>query len=71
VVQIHRYLVFDATTSLGWDTGRAITDLICIVVLGPGLLPMLRRAARRANFEAPVAFERGPLAESDKINQLT
>ncbi len=56
-VQWHRYLVFDATTSLGWDTGRAITDLICIVLLGPGVLHVLRRASRRARFEAPVVFE--------------
>jgi energy-coupling factor transport system substrate-specific component len=56
VEQWHRYLVFDATTSLGWDTGRAVTDLICIVLLGPGVLAVLRRANRRANFEAPVAF---------------
>ncbi len=56
-MQWHRYLVFDATTSLGWDTGRAVTDLICIVLLGPGVLPVLRRAARRANFRAPVRFE--------------
>jgi energy-coupling factor transport system substrate-specific component len=55
-VQWHRYLVFDATTSLGWDTGRAVTDLICILLLGPGLLPILRRAARRANFQASVTF---------------
>jgi energy-coupling factor transport system substrate-specific component len=59
-VQWHRYLVFDATTSLGWDTGRAVTDLICILLLGPGLLPILRRAARRANFQAPVVFEPPP-----------
>ena len=44
--QWHRYLVFDATTSLGWDTGRALTDLICIVVLGPAVLAVLRRAAQ-------------------------
>lgn len=55
-VQWHRYLVFDATTSLGWDTGRAITDLVCIVLLGPGVLHVLRRAARRARFEAAVVF---------------
>jgi len=55
-VQWHRYLVFDATTSLGWDTGRAITDFVCIVLLGPGVLHVLRRAARRARFEAPVIF---------------
>jgi energy-coupling factor transport system substrate-specific component len=56
-VQWHRYFLFDATTSLGWDTGRAATDLICIVLLGPGVLPILRRAARRSNFEAAVTFE--------------
>lgn len=56
-VQWHRYLLFDATTSLGWDTGRAITDLICILLLGRGILPTLRRAARRANFQTAVSFE--------------
>ncbi len=55
-VQWHRYLAFDAATSLGWDTGRAVTDLVCIVVLGPGILHTLRRAARRAHFEAPATF---------------
>ena len=25
---LHRYLVFDATTSLGWDTGRAVTNVV-------------------------------------------
>jgi energy-coupling factor transport system substrate-specific component len=70
-VQIHRYLVFDATTSLGWDTGRAVTDLVCILLLGPGLLPMFRRAARRANFEAPVAFEPSPNQFIHKVDQIT
>ena len=54
--QWHRYLVFDATTSLGWDTGRAVTDLICILLLGPAVLATLRRAARRANFYPAVTF---------------
>jgi energy-coupling factor transport system substrate-specific component len=55
--QWHRYLVFDATTSLGWDTGRAITNFVCILVVGPAALATFRRAARRAAFEAPVTFE--------------
>jgi energy-coupling factor transport system substrate-specific component len=67
-----RYLVFDATTSLGWDTGRAITNFVCILVLGPAMLATFRRAARRAAFEAPVRFDaaagrsarRGVAAES-------
>jgi energy-coupling factor transport system substrate-specific component len=54
--QWHRYLVFDVTTSLGWDTGRAVTDFVCIVLLGPAALATFRRAARRAAFEAPVGF---------------
>jgi energy-coupling factor transport system substrate-specific component len=52
-----RYLVFDGTTSLGWDTGRAITNFACILVLGPAMLATFRRAARRAAFEAPVRFD--------------
>jgi energy-coupling factor transport system substrate-specific component len=54
VEQWHRYLVFDATTSLGWDTGRAITDVVAILVVGPAVLAAFRRAARRANFRPPV-----------------
>jgi energy-coupling factor transport system substrate-specific component len=55
--QWHRYLVFDSTTSLGWDTGRAITNFVCILVVGPAALATFRRAARRAAFEAPVTFD--------------
>lgn len=54
---VHRYLVFDATTSLGWDTGRAVTNVVCLALLGPPMLAVFRRAARRAAFEAPVVFE--------------
>jgi energy-coupling factor transport system substrate-specific component len=50
----HRYLVFDATTSLGFDTGRAVTTFICIILVGPAMLATFRRASRRAAFEAPV-----------------
>jgi energy-coupling factor transport system substrate-specific component len=53
-INIHRYLVFDATTSLGWDTGRAITTATCILILGPALLTTLRRASRRASFHPPL-----------------
>jgi energy-coupling factor transport system substrate-specific component len=53
---VRRYLVFDGTTSLGWDTGRAITNFLLILVVGPAMLATFRRAARRAAFEAPVEF---------------
>lgn len=54
--QWQRYLLFDLATSLGWDTGRAVTDLAAILLVGPAVLATLRRAARRAAFEAPVDF---------------
>jgi energy-coupling factor transport system substrate-specific component len=54
---LHRYLFYDGATSLGWDTGRAITNLVCILILGPPMLKAFRRAARKANFQAPVAFD--------------
>jgi energy-coupling factor transport system substrate-specific component len=56
VEQWHRYLLFDATTSLGWDTGRAVTNIVAIVIAGPAALAAFRRAARRANFRPAVAF---------------
>jgi energy-coupling factor transport system substrate-specific component len=56
--QWHRYLLFDATTSLGWDTGRAITNTICILLAGPAILTVLRRAARRATFTTTATFDR-------------
>ena len=56
VENLHRYLVFDATTSLGWDTGRAITNALLIALAGRAVLGALRRAARRASFDAPVDF---------------
>ena len=46
---LHRFGVYTLLTSTGgWDTGRAITTAIAIVVLGPAILTTLRRAARRA-----------------------
>jgi energy-coupling factor transport system substrate-specific component len=56
VEQWHRYLLFDASTSLGWDTGRAITNVIAIMLAGPAVLAAFRRAARRANFRPAVTF---------------
>jgi energy-coupling factor transport system substrate-specific component len=45
------------TSTVGWDTGRALTNLVAIVLLGPAVLVALRRAARRAAFDAPVEFD--------------
>ena len=46
---LSRFLAYTLITSTGsFDTGRAITTAVAIVVLGPAVLAVLRRAARRA-----------------------
>ncbi|QIB48506.1 ECF transporter S component [Streptomyces aureoverticillatus] len=54
--QWQRYIAFDLATSLGWDTGRAVTNFVCVMLAGPAVLTVLRRAARKARFQAPVRF---------------
>ena len=53
---LHRFALYDVATSLGWDAGRAVTNVVAIAVLGAAVLATLRRAARRAAFDAPVTF---------------
>ncbi len=48
----HRFAIYTLLTSTGgWDTGRAITNAVAIVLLGPAILATLRRAARRASYD--------------------
>jgi energy-coupling factor transport system substrate-specific component len=54
---LQRFAVFVLSTSTwGWDTGRAITNALLILTLGPALLATLRRASRRASFGAGSTF---------------
>jgi energy-coupling factor transport system substrate-specific component len=58
---LRRFFLFTvATSTFGWDTGRAITNVIAVVTIGAPVLAALRRARRRAAFNAPVEFA-GPL----------
>ena len=46
---LHRFGVYTLLTSTGsWDTGRAITTSVALIVLGPAILTTLRRASRRS-----------------------
>ena len=52
---LHTFLVYTLLTSTGsWDTLRAITNAVAIVVLGPAILTTLRRASRRATVTGEV-----------------
>lgn len=49
---LHRFGIYTLLTSTGgWDTGRAVTNAVALVLLGPAVLATLRRAARRARVE--------------------
>ena len=54
---VHRYAVFYVTTSLPWDLGRAVLSALVLLLAGSALLRALRRASRRAAFDAVVSFE--------------
>jgi len=47
---LHRFLIYSLTTSLGWDIGRALTNFVLIMLTGKAVLATLRRAARKAAF---------------------
>ena len=53
---LHAFVLFTLATSLGFDVGRAVTTVVLILLTGPAVLAALRRAARRAAFDAPASF---------------
>ena len=59
---LHAFGLFTLATSMGWDLGRALTNMVLILLTGPAVLATLRRAVRRAAFDAPDRFTppRGP-----------
>ena len=65
VHNLHSFLFFDLTTSLGFDIPRAITNGVLVLVLGRPVLAALRRASRRAAFGAPVVHEPAPTAAAE------
>ena len=54
---LSHYALFYLATSLGWDLPRGVLNAVLVVVAGPALLRVFRRASRRAAFDAPAAFE--------------
>ena len=55
---LHRFVLYTlATSTWGWDTGRAITNVVAVLLVGRAVLATLRRATRKAAFDAPVTFE--------------
>ncbi|KOU81486.1 MULTISPECIES: ECF transporter S component [Streptomyces] len=60
-----RFVAYYLTTSLGWDLGRASLTVVLTLVLGGTLLRALRRATRKAAFDAAVSFDSGERAATE------
>lgn len=56
---LRRFLAYNVATALGWNLGRALSNLVLVLLLGRGLLLVMRRASRRAAFtQEPVSSSR-------------
>ena len=47
---LHRFLLWNAATAMGWNLGRAVTTIVTLAIVGRPLLRILRRTNRRATF---------------------
>lgn len=54
---LHRFVLYNIATSMGWNLGRALTNAVLIALLGVPLLRLFRRSARQARFVASTAPE--------------
>lgn len=54
---LRRWLAFSVTSSLGFDIPGGLVTALAILLVGRPVLLALRRAARRAAFDAAVEFD--------------
>lgn len=52
-----RFLTYHLATAMGWDIPRSVLTAVLCLTLGHPLLAALRRASRRAAFDAPTSFQ--------------
>jgi len=66
LTNLHRFLLYDIATSLGWDVGRAVTTATGLLVLGAPVLAALRRTTSGALFRPSVdsVTDRQPIGAS-------
>lgn len=60
IQNLQHWILFDITTSLGFDIPRAVITFVLILILGRPVLYALRRATRRAAFGAVAEFTAVP-----------
>lgn len=53
---LRHFVAYTLATSMGWDLGRVLTNVTLVLVTGRPVLLALRRASRRAAFDARADF---------------
>ncbi len=61
LANLHRFVLFDLTTSLGFDLPRSIVTLAFLLTVGPAVLRAMRRVSRKALFLPASAVADAPL----------
>jgi energy-coupling factor transport system substrate-specific component len=67
LANLHRFILFELSTAMGFNLTRAATCAILILVLGRPVLAALRRASRRAVFEPQIVFDEVPGPGPERI----
>ena len=62
---LHTFVLYNLATSMGWNLLRGVTNGVAITVLGPGVLLVLRRTIRKANFVPEKGLEPSHLAAQE------
>ncbi len=62
---LHTFVLYNLATSMGWNLLRGVTNVVAITVLGPGVLLVLRRTIRKANFVPEKGLEPSHLAAQE------
>lgn len=53
---LQRFFSYHLATSMAWNVPRAIFTAILIMLVGPGVLNVLKRASRKASFVSEIKF---------------
>jgi energy-coupling factor transport system substrate-specific component len=67
IANLHRFLLFELSTAMGFNLTRAVTCAVLILVLGRPVLAALRRASRRAAFEPEIDFVEGAVTPAEPV----
>ncbi len=68
---LHHFLALFVLTSLGFDLPRAVGDAVILLAVGGPLLVLLRRAGRRAAFDASPLFVSVHVTSEESNHQRT